>query len=66
MLMHGVMLAGAVALSFSLDPLLTAIGINLFLVLLITIMSRNSALPTGVLTTFFMVLCVGCGNDLDL
>ncbi len=59
MLMHGVMLAGAVALSFSLDPLLTAVGINTVLVLLITIMARSSRLPTGGLTTFFMVLCVG-------
>ncbi|OQY31605.1 MAG: hypothetical protein B6241_13585 [Spirochaetaceae bacterium 4572_59] len=64
MLMHGVMLAGAVALSFSMDPLLTAMGINLFLVLLITIMSRNSSMPTGVLTTFFMVLSVGVAMTL--
>lgn len=59
MLMHGVMLAGAVALAFSYDPLLTALGINLTLVLLITIMARNSSLPTGGLTTFFMVMCIG-------
>lgn len=59
MLMHGVMLAGAIALSASLDPLLCAVGINLFLVLLITVMSRRSNIPTGGLTTFFMVICVG-------
>ncbi len=59
MLMHGVMLAGAVALSFSLDPLLCAIGINLLLVLLITAMSRRSEIQAGGLTTFFMVMSVG-------
>ena len=59
MLMHGVMLAGAAAMAFSLDPLLTALGVNLFLVLMITIMARTSRLPTGGLTTFFMVLCIG-------
>ncbi|MDC7235982.1 MAG: metal ABC transporter permease [Spirochaetales bacterium] len=59
MLMHGVMLAGAIALSASLDPLLCAVGINLVLVLLITAMSRRSSIPTGGLTTFFMVICVG-------
>ncbi|WP_168203322.1 metal ABC transporter permease [Oceanispirochaeta crateris] len=59
MLMHGVMLAGAIALSASLDPLLCALGINLFLVLLITSMSRRSDIPTGGLTTFFMVISVG-------
>lgn len=59
MLMHGVMLAGAIALSASLDPLLCAVGINLFLVLLITAMSRRSNIPTGGLTTFFMVISVG-------
>lgn len=59
MLMHGVMLAGAIALSASLDPLLCALGINLILVLLITAMSRRSPLSTGGLTTFFMVISVG-------
>jgi len=59
MLMHGVMLAGAIALSASLDPLLCAIGINLLLVLLITAMSRRTEIQAGGLTTFFMVISVG-------
>ena len=59
MLMHGVMLAGAIALSASLDPLLCALGINLVLVLLIARLSRRSELSTGGLTTFFMVISVG-------
>ncbi|MGL1893173.1 MAG: metal ABC transporter permease [Spirochaetaceae bacterium] len=64
MLMHGVMLAGAVALSFSYNPLLTAIIINIFLVLLITFMSRRSTIPMGTLTTFFMVLSIGIATIL--
>ncbi len=59
MLMHGVMLAGAIALSASLDPLLCALGINLVLVLLIAAISRRSEISSGGLTTFFMVISVG-------
>ena len=64
MLMHGVMLAGAIAISFSYNPLITAITINLLLVLFITIMSRHSSIPTGTLTTFFMVLSIGIATIL--
>jgi zinc transport system permease protein len=58
-LMHGTLLAGALALALGADPVLLSVAVNLALILAIAGLGRRSGLGTGTLTTFLMVLTVG-------
>ncbi|MDR1096870.1 MAG: metal ABC transporter permease [Tannerella sp.] len=58
MLMHGAILGGAVALSFSWSPFITTIAVNLLLVLLMTNASRSLRIDAGYISTFFMVISI--------
>jgi zinc transport system permease protein len=58
-LMHGTLLAGALALALGVDPVPLAIGVNLALILIIASFARRSGLGAGTLTTFLMVLTIG-------
>jgi zinc transport system permease protein len=58
MLMHGAILGGAIALSFSWNPFLTTIAVNLLLVLLMTNASRALKADAGYISTFFMVISI--------
>ncbi len=58
MLMHGAILGGAVALSFSWSPFVTTIVVNLLLVLLMTNASRSLKIDTGYISMFFMVISI--------
>ena len=58
MLMHGAILGGAAALSFSFNPLLTTIAVNVALVLFMTKASRTLRADAGYISTFFMVVSI--------
>ncbi|MDR0394395.1 MAG: metal ABC transporter permease [Tannerella sp.] len=58
MLMHGAILGGAVALSFSWNPFIATIAVNLGLVLLMTNASRSLRIDAGYISTFFMVISI--------
>jgi zinc transport system permease protein len=58
MLMHGVILGGAVALAFQWSPFITTIIVNLILVLLMTKTSRSLKTDAGYISTFFMVISI--------
>jgi zinc transport system permease protein len=58
MLMHGAILGGAIALSFSWNPFMTTIAVNLALVLLMTKASRSRGIDAGYISTFFMVISI--------
>jgi len=58
MLMHGAILGGAIAMSFSLNPFVTTILVNLGLVLLMTKASRSLRIDAGYISTFFMVISI--------
>jgi zinc transport system permease protein len=59
MLMHGTLLGAALGLATGSNPVLFGAAVNLSLVLLIILLSRESTVAAGYLTTFFMVLSVG-------
>lgn len=58
-LMHGTLLAAALALALRADPILLSVAVNLALILSIAVLARRSGLGAGTLTTFFMVLTIG-------
>jgi zinc transport system permease protein len=58
MLMHGAILGGAVALSFSWNPFVTTIAMNLLLVLLMTKAARSLKIDAGYISAFFMVISI--------
>ena len=58
MLMHGAILGGALALAFHWSPFITTIIVNLFLVLLMTKISRSLKTDAGYISTFFMVISI--------
>jgi zinc transport system permease protein len=58
MLMHGAILGGAVALSFSWNPFITTIVVNLLLVLFMTKASRSLRIDAGYISSFFMVISI--------
>ncbi|MDR0699462.1 MAG: metal ABC transporter permease [Tannerella sp.] len=58
MLMHGAILGGAVALSFSWNPFVTVIAVNLLLVLLMTKASRSLKIDAGYVSSFYMVISI--------
>jgi len=61
-LMHGTMLAAAVALALGMDQIILAAGLNIALVALISLFGRKgeqSGFGTGTLTTFLMVTTIG-------
>ncbi|MDR1114743.1 MAG: metal ABC transporter permease [Tannerella sp.] len=58
MLMHGAILGGAVALSFSWSPFVTTIIVNLLLVLFMTKASRSLRIDAGYISSFFMVISI--------
>ncbi|MDR1525376.1 MAG: metal ABC transporter permease [Tannerella sp.] len=58
MLMHGAILGGAVALSFSWSPFVTTIVVNLLLVLFMTKASRSLRTDAGYISSFFMVISI--------
>ena len=59
MLMHGTLLGAAIGLAMRTNPVLFGAVVNLCLVLLIILLSREDALTAGYVTTFLMVLSVG-------
>ena len=58
MLMHGAILGGAVALSFSWSPFITTIVVNLLLVIFMANASRTLKIDAGYISTFFMVISI--------
>ena len=58
MLMHGAILGGAISLAFAFNPFAGTLAINLFLVLLMTWMSRSMRTDPGQLSAFFMVISI--------
>ena len=58
MLMHGAILGGAIALSFSWSPFITTIVVTLALVLCMTKASRSLRIDAGYISTFFMVISI--------
>jgi zinc transport system permease protein len=58
MLMHGAILGGALSLAMQVNPFAGTLIINLFLVLLMTRMSRSLKVDPGQLSAFFMVISI--------
>ncbi len=59
MLMHGAILGGAIALSFSWNPFWTTILVNLLLVWFMSHSARTLETDTGYISTFIMVASIG-------
>lgn len=62
LLMHGVLLGGALALAFGWDPSLLSLGVNLLIVLVLNRTSRSLGADYGQMTMFFMVAVVAAAS----
>jgi zinc transport system permease protein len=58
MLMHGALLGSAIAMGIGISPLAGSLVINIFLIMLLIMITRGSEIPTGYVITFFMVVSI--------
>jgi zinc transport system permease protein len=64
MMMHSVMLGGALALALSFDTFITVSAVNLLFVFLLVSSSRRSGIALGRLSMFFMIFSVAAAGIL--